>query len=190
MWGTSTHRQGCGGLSIPCRLSIPRIRIPAGSGSAGPALARSKQPAMVEPSSSPSIILIGRRWQPGGPWQRGCTGGRPEPSPRAGREHRSDKGSQTTTTTPLLGTSKRHLRGHRARVGAGWGHGQEQAGRNGDAGEEQSSVPCAAVGTRAESSSTAVGSLCLQTFPQECAPRDLPARMWDNCCSQVKVSQV
>lgn len=112
MWGctrvvpTPTVRAG-GGPSIPCRLSIPRTRIPPGSGSAGPALAPSEQPAMVEPSSSPSIILIRRRWQPGGPWQRGRTDSRPEPSPRDRQEHRGDKPSQTKTTTPLLGTSKR-----------------------------------------------------------------------------------
>lgn len=112
MWGCSsvvpapTVRVG-GGLSIPCWLSIPPVHIPPGSGSSGPALAPSKQPAMVEPCSSPSIILIRRRWQPGGPWQRGCTDGRPEPWPRDRREHRGDKSSQTKTTTPLLGASKR-----------------------------------------------------------------------------------
>lgn len=90
-----------GGLSIPCWLSIPPTRIPAGSGRAGPALAPREQPAVVEPSSSPSIILIRRRWQPGAPWQRGCADGRDR------RQHRADKHSQTKTTTPLLGTSKR-----------------------------------------------------------------------------------
>lgn len=95
-WGTSTHCQGCGGLNIP------RIRIPAGSGSAGPALAPSR-PWWSHPHPHPSS-LSGGAGSPAGP---GSGAARPEPSPRDRREHRGDKRSQTTTTTAPLGTSKR-----------------------------------------------------------------------------------
>lgn len=94
--------------------------------------------AMVEPAFSPSIILISRRWQPGGPWQRGCTDGGPGPcgERQAGGIVAISHAANKNNNSPPRGLQSAELKfmwpqrpawvlggGGQPRMGTGAGHG-------------------------------------------------------------------
>lgn len=86
MSGTNTHCQGwwkaqLGKEPLASRASSPSLKnaFLRAQGALGWLRLPGSCRAVVEPASSPSIILISRRWQLGGPWQRGCTDSGPGP---------------------------------------------------------------------------------------------------------------
>lgn len=167
---------GQGAARIPCRLSIPQKRIPAGSGSAGLAPAPRKLPGR----GGASLFPIHHPYQPALAARRSLAAGLHGQRARAvrretGRRHCGDKPRcKQKQQLSSLGTSK-----HRPEIYAsaepswvlgGWGqppgrtwagHGagamvcprgtvdstKYRVGGEWDAGKEQSRLPCTGMGT-------------------------------------------
>lgn len=114
--------------------------------------------AMVEPASSPSIILISQRWQPGSPWLHGQRAGATRRE--TVRRHHSDKPRHKQKQQPSsFGTSKHHDEIYVAAepkwVLGGWG--QPWQGDRGRRGCPRAGLPTQTCGSDKVSCGTQMG---------------------------------